>query len=97
NRPHQSPFLCSGNVWRAMRPLLTVGTLLIITQLFAFSQSSSIRITGVVEPPELTGEPKQVKKLTDTQQKFGKIVIELKDDKAASAVRLNLTTFINEN
>jgi len=88
------PFSLFRYVWRAMRPLLTVGTLLIATQLLAFSQSSSIRITGVVEPPELTGEPKQVKKLTETQRQFGKIVTELKDEKTASAVRPNLTAFI---
>jgi hypothetical protein len=43
-----------------MRPLSVLCILFFAITLVAFSQTSSIRIDGVSEPPELSGAPKKL-------------------------------------
>jgi hypothetical protein len=54
--------------------------LLIVSSPGAFSQSSSIRIAGVSEPPELTGEPKKVSQPTEDDVQFFKLLGNKNDD-----------------
>lgn len=80
-----------------MRRSLYVCILLIATQPMVFSQSSPSRIAGVDEPPELTGEPKRIMKLTGAQRQFGEIVGELSDGEKAKAARPKLNELIEEH
>src|SRR6266481_4931283 len=62
-----------------MRPLLVLCSFLLFTIHPAFSQTASIKISGVSEPPELMGEPKEFVKPTDTDKEFYEIVVRVKD------------------
>jgi tetratricopeptide (TPR) repeat protein len=50
-----------------------------------------------VEPPELTGEPKTIKRLTEAERQFGEIVKNLGDQEKAKAVRPKLNEFIQRH
>jgi tetratricopeptide (TPR) repeat protein len=86
---------CGGAMFRR---LLVVSLVVAIgTGLLAHSQSSPIKIAGVQEPPELSGEPKKVKKLTDAQRQFAEMIGELTDEAKAKAARPKLNKFIEEH
>jgi tetratricopeptide (TPR) repeat protein len=70
--------------------------LLIVSSPGAFSQSSSTRIAGVSEPPELTGEPKQVSKPNEVDLEFFKL-FENKSDDQAKAAMPQLDEFITQH
>jgi tetratricopeptide (TPR) repeat protein len=61
------------------------------TNLFA---QSPLRITGIEEPPELTGEPKQVKQVTDAERGLLGVVGKLKDETQAGAALPTLDRLI---
>lgn len=83
-----------------MRTLLRISSIVLATQVVALSQSSSIRIAGVDEPPELTGEPKKTfPKPSDALQQFGTIMNKWSehDLEKVKAVRPDLDTFIEKH
>jgi tetratricopeptide (TPR) repeat protein len=86
----------TGYCWLAPRRLLGL-SLLIATQLLALPQASPVKIAAVPEPPELTGEPKKVKQLTEAQRQFGEIISELYDENKAKAARPKLSDFIQRH
>src|ERR1700687_3416862 len=62
-----------------MRPLLVLCSFLLFTIYPALSQTASIKISEVSEPPELTGEPKEFVKPTEMDKEFYEIVQHVKD------------------
>ncbi len=80
-----------------MRTALTLIAAVFATVLLAYSQSSPIKIAGVEEPPELSGEPKKIKKLTNAQRQFGEMIPGLTDQAKAKAARPKLSMFIEEH
>jgi tetratricopeptide (TPR) repeat protein len=64
-----------------------------------FSQTAPLKIEGVSEPPELTGEPKEFVKPTDTDSEFYEIVVHVKDtdDSETRASMAKLDEFIKRH
>ena len=61
---------------------LALLTILIATTL---SAQSPLRIAGISEPPELTGEPKKFRQATDAEREMLDLVGKLKDESQARA------------
>jgi tetratricopeptide (TPR) repeat protein len=59
----------------------------------------AIRIAGVVEPPELSGEPKQLRQMTPEQKEFGELIgtFSEKDRAKTEAARVRLSAFIQQH
>ncbi len=66
---------------------------------FMCSKVSDLRISGVEEPPELNGEPRKVKSLTETQRQFVEIMTSLneKDQEKVKATVQALSTLIEQD
>jgi tetratricopeptide (TPR) repeat protein len=80
-------------------PLLrsvVVGILLIVSARGAFSQSSSTRIPGVSEPPELTGEPRKLSPPNEDDVQFSKLLGNKTDDQVKAALP-QLNEFIKQH
>jgi tetratricopeptide (TPR) repeat protein len=71
--------------------------LVVAAGLPAYSQSSPLKIAGVLEPLEFSGQPKQVKKQTETQKQLAAMVGELSDKTKAKAARPTLNKFLEEH
>jgi tetratricopeptide (TPR) repeat protein len=80
-----------------MRLLSVLCNLLLTMTLAAFSQTSSIKIDGVSEPPELSGEPKKVSPSTEAERQLGEIVSHLKDQAEANSTLPTLNKFLEEH
>ena len=80
-----------------VRTVLTLIAAVFAAALLAHSQASPIRIAGVQEPPELSGEPKKIKRLTGVQRQFGEMIPELTDEAKAKAARPKLNKFVEEH
>jgi len=86
----------TGHCWSAPRRLLGI-SLLIASQLLAFPQLSPVKIAGVAEPPELTGEPKKIKKPTEALRQFAEVTGDVLDKDKAKAARPKLNDFIQRH
>jgi tetratricopeptide (TPR) repeat protein len=67
------------------------------TQFPALSQTSSVKINSVSEPPELTGEPKKVEKATDADRQLFEIIGHLKDADETKSSLPKLHEFITQH
>jgi|SRR5215472_36522 len=75
-------------------PLLLCGLLLALP---AFAQTNTLRISGVSEPPELTGEPKKVTKPSDADMELYEIIGHLKDEQETKSILPRLDEFIKNH
>ncbi len=71
--------------------------LLLAFSLGAFSQSSSIRIANVSEPPELIGEPKKLNQASEADRQLFDIVGHLKDEAETKSTLPKLDDFIAQH
>ena len=79
-----------------MKPLLAVLCVLVSANC-SFGQKNIVRIDGISEPPELTGEPKKVTKASDADKAIFDIVGHLNNPKEAASAMEALNQFITEN
>lgn len=54
-----------------MRLILILSCVLLVASTVVFAQTLSTKITGVAEPPELTGEPQKVSRRAAAKHAFG--------------------------
>jgi tetratricopeptide (TPR) repeat protein len=77
--------------------LLVCWFVLLVIPSVALSQSTSTRIEGVSEPPELTGEPKKVEKATDADRQLFEAIGHLKDADETKSSLPKLDEFITQH
>jgi tetratricopeptide (TPR) repeat protein len=72
-----------------------VCALIFVAHATAFAQSSSVRLAGVAEPPELLGPPKRLNVESEPDRLFAELVADdWKDREKVKNIRDQLTTFI---
>jgi len=76
------------------RALLACGLAIVAT--VPILSQTIIKIDGIAEPPELSGEPKKISQPTEAERKLFEIVKHLKDEKEARSALPGLNRFIEE-
>jgi len=74
------------------RSVFLLSSIFLATTLSA--QTASVRIAGVSEPPELTGEPKKLSQPTQEDKELAEVVGHLKDEEGTRAALPALNKFI---
>jgi len=69
-----------------MRLILILSCVLLVESTVVFAQTLSTKITGVAEPPELTGEPKKVTQPSEADKEFRNIHISENPDEVKAAL-----------
>jgi len=82
-----------------MHRILTFWLLILVVPAAILPQANSLKIRGVSEPPELTGEPKEFVKPTEMDKEFYEIVQHVKDtdDSETRASLQKLDEFIKRH
>jgi tetratricopeptide (TPR) repeat protein len=82
-----------------MRTRLILYALVVIAQPLWSSQGHSVRISGVEEPPELTGDPKKLPQLGEAERQFAEVIknVDPKDAQKLKAVIESLNKLIQQN
>src|SRR5258707_1196152 len=80
-----------------MKKTIFIVSILLAAPLSMFAQADQVRVAGVSEPPELTGEPKKVNKPSDADRQLFEVVQHVGDENEMKATLPKLNAFIAEH